>query len=53
MSPMDYLNKYCIISDIRIPYYTRFFNKYKDNRSQLIKIRVINRILNETQHKFY
>nr|VZI03159.1 unnamed protein product [Spirometra erinaceieuropaei] len=36
LSPMDYLKKFCILADTRLPYYQRIFTKYKDGRTHLI-----------------
>uniref|UniRef100_A0A183SLC8 PCI domain-containing protein n=1 Tax=Schistocephalus solidus TaxID=70667 RepID=A0A183SLC8_SCHSO len=36
LSPMDYLKKFCILADTRIPYYQRIFTKHKDGRTHLI-----------------
>ncbi|VDD76760.1 unnamed protein product [Mesocestoides corti] len=36
MTPLEYLNRFCALRDTRIPFYSRIFNKFKDNRTQLI-----------------
>ncbi|VDK39376.1 unnamed protein product [Taenia asiatica] len=36
--PMEYMKRYCELRATRVPYYTRIFNKFKENRTQLIPI---------------
>ncbi|VDM34271.1 unnamed protein product [Hydatigera taeniaeformis] len=41
IGPMEYMKRYCELRDTRVPYYTRIFNKFKENRTQLIPINAL------------